>query len=340
MKNDYIYTGGMLPEMTITADKDTGKVYSSNVPYITVKKNVDKGKQLYHQGMQRFWEESPVKSSDIAFAMLGLGPAGEAISNTVGWALNKTVAPALKKVLPKVLGYQKIYHGSPNKFSWKNARPYSHGNVGIHVTPKKEISKFFQKSDGHLMEGYIKKNANMETIDISDNDFRWLSNDFKYPKNPVEKGGYHYTTPDDKLRWKLFEKHGANPTLDLSKTQLNTTNDISIPLRNETVRLSSKAATAADDIVSRGNQLFNDLGKLPESEFWKTRTQLNKEAAQLLSDEGYKIIKYENVNPIEGGGGLSYAITDPSVIKTFDFNFKGFPYYTGAYATSRNKITE
>lgn len=49
MKNDYIYTGGMLPEMTITADKDTGKVYNSNVPYIAVNKNVeDKGKQLYH----------------------------------------------------------------------------------------------------------------------------------------------------------------------------------------------------------------------------------------------------------------------------------------------------
>lgn len=94
--------------MTITADKDTGKIYNSNVPYIAVSKNAeDKGKQLYHQGMQRFWRESPVKPADVGFSMLGLGPAGEAISNTVGWALNKAVAPALKKVLPKVLGYQK-----------------------------------------------------------------------------------------------------------------------------------------------------------------------------------------------------------------------------------------
>lgn len=302
---------------------------------LIVKKDIDKGKQLYHQGMQRFWEESPVKPADIAFGMLGLGPAGEAISNTVGWALNKTVAPALKKVLPKVLGYQKIYHGSPNKFSWKNARPYSEGSVGLHVSPRKEISNFFKQRNGNLMEGYIKK-ADAETIDIWGNDYSWLSNDIKYIKQPIERGGYHYTTPSDKLRWKLFEKYGANPTLNLDKTQLNTTNDITIPLRNETFQLSPKAAAIADDIVSRGNQ----QSSIYTPEFIKARTQLNKEAAQLLSDEGYKIIKYENISPKEGGGGLSYAITDPSVIKTFDFNFKGFPYYTGAYATSRNKITE
>ena len=34
----------------------------------------------------------------------------------------------------------------------------------------------------------------------------------------------------------------------------------------------------------------------------------------IISDPGYKTVKYNNTNPFEGGGGTSYFITDPSVI--------------------------
>lgn len=49
---------------------------------------------------------------------------------------------------------------------------------------------------------------------------------------------------------------------------------------------------------------------------------INKRAAEIMSDSGYKVVKYNNTNPFEGGGGTSYFITNPSVIyqpKTLNF---------------------
>lgn len=88
---------GILPEITITADKDSGEIYNSNVPYISITKPKDNGKQLYHQGMQRFWQESPIQASDIAFTVIGLGPMGKALFTPVNYGINKLVTPVINK---------------------------------------------------------------------------------------------------------------------------------------------------------------------------------------------------------------------------------------------------
>lgn len=146
---------GILPEIIITADKDTGKIYNSNVPYIAVNKNVeDKGKQLYHQGMQRFWEESPVKPEDIAFGMLGLGPAGKAINNTVGWVLNKTAANLTKFRIPIISKLKTKYNNFFYPYKMKRLdelrhyRQFKKENPYEYVTDRQLLKEVSNSADG------------------------------------------------------------------------------------------------------------------------------------------------------------------------------------------------
>ena len=44
---------------------------------------------------------------------------------------------------------------------------------------------------------------------------------------------------------------------------------------------------------------------------------LNEEGAKLLSDNGFKVLKYHNANPFELGGD-AYMITDPSIIEIIE----------------------
>ena len=78
-----IYTGGMLPEMVISSDKNTGQIRQNNVPHIAVKKSKlrkNAGEQYFHKGMKRFWEESPVSAPTLILGLATL-PFGASILN-------------------------------------------------------------------------------------------------------------------------------------------------------------------------------------------------------------------------------------------------------------------
>lgn len=90
---------------------------------------------------------------------------------------------------------------------------------------------------------------------------------------------------------------------------MNTENRVVLNLRNKIFpKINQKEA---DNILKRASTEYRGL-KTPK-EIDEKAVELNTEAANLMSKDGYKVIKYNNVNPVEGNGGTSYFITDPSV---------------------------
>ena len=107
---------------------------------------------------------------------------------------------------------KKVYHGSADKFDLRDARTASEGNIGIHVSPNKEIAESFAlRNRGVINEAYM-PGHDATTIDIWDNDARLLSNAFKrearnYTDDAVSTGYYY----GDDYWFNLLEKHGADP---------------------------------------------------------------------------------------------------------------------------------
>lgn len=203
----------------------------------------------------------------------------------------------------------KVYHGTnQGAFDLRNARTSSPNNLGLHVTPNKKISeKFVRGNNGAMMEAYIPK-YNMETIDIWANDYNLLTNNFILDARP---GPYDFYVAggDPELFMKLLEKYGANPTLENGR--IYTTNRVSIPLQKETwPNMPESARKIADNIIKEGETMGFDLSG---EQLKNKATRLNQQANNLFSDNGMKVIKYNNMNPHEGGGGISYMVTDPSV---------------------------
>lgn len=215
----------------------------------------------------------------------------------------------------------KVYHVNRQGkyFPLQQARTGSPSNIGIHVTPKKEIAQSFNKR-APVMEAYIPKH-DMETIDIWGNDYNLFSNDYKIQRtngqfswnDPRGKGANiinYSTTPTDTKRFNLIKKYGGNPSISNDGYRLYLDNDVTIPLQKETwPDMPIKARQQMDEIIKEGRSK-----NLMEGEDFQSRAQrLNQQAAKIASDNGKKVIKYNNANPSEGGGGTSYIITDPSV---------------------------
>lgn len=114
----------------------------------------------------------------------------------------------------------KVYHVNRQGkyFPLQQARTGSPSNIGIHVTPKKEIAQSFNR-EAPVMEAYIPKH-DMETIDIWGNDYNLFSNDYsigrtngQFPYNDprgVGASSMHYATiPTDIKRFNLIKKYGG-----------------------------------------------------------------------------------------------------------------------------------
>lgn len=218
----------------------------------------------------------------------------------------------------------KVYHGTPNKefTNLKQSRTASENNIGVHVTPRKEIAESFVRFRGgdgaHVLEGYIPKH-NMETIDIGANDYRLFSNNWvrrktqgQYPASTHKVGitTYYDTHPEAILEKNLYKKYGGNPSVSESGRGLMLDNDVTIPLQKETwPNMPTEARQQMDKILKEGSS-----SELKNGETYQSRAlRLNQQAAKIASDNGKKVIKYVNINPSEGGGGVSYMITDPKV---------------------------
>ena len=174
----------------------------------------------------------------------------------------------------------KIYHGTQAKNfkNLKDARVASDVNVGLHVSPNKTmVSERFAGQNGTIIEGYIPKH-NMETIDLGYNNYNLLSNNHS---------SFQYQNPqsvNSEFEKKLFGKYGFR----------------NIPLRDVTwPKMTKSQISQAEKLVEEGKQAKNA----------REAKQVNEKVAQFFSDNGKKVIKYDN--KIEGG--ISYMVTDPRV---------------------------
>ena len=218
----------------------------------------------------------------------------------------------------------KVYHGvrSGNKFNIKDAKTASPMNIGLHVTPNKNIAKAFNKDV--ILEAYIPKH-NIETIDIGFNDYNLLSNKKVFPKRPKGSGSFYDNAGKNEFQVQLLKKHGAEPSINdyWGNSVLNTEKDVIIPLRKETWKhIPRKADDAAENLLL-------DISTTSPTEFTKEKAiQFNQRANDIFSNNNVKVIKYNNVNPYEGGGGVSYIVTDPSVFYQPKSNLTQLRQYT------------
>ena len=175
----------------------------------------------------------------------------------------------------------KVYHGNKRgiKFPLQEARTASVTDIGVHVSPNRNIAETMDYTGNNaIMEAWIPKH-NMETLDLGANDYNLLSNDVYFPYIPITK----------------LEK------------ELTKNGNRGIKLRDNTWKMNSKLAEKANKLVEEGKS--RDLSK--DKDYASKALRVNSETAKFFSDNGKKVIKYNN--RIEGGGGTSYIITDPSV---------------------------
>lgn len=261
-----------------------------------------------------------VQTSTQVIGMSGTDPIGQMVVE--GAVLGKPLQIVGKgisyvtKRLPKIQKfithptYTKVYHGSNKNFQLKDAVPYSATNVGIHVTPSKKMAQSFVKGDdASLKSAYIPK-ENATTIDIWENNWRWLDKNHRFQARPKGSGSSYATAGNDELKFNLLKQAGANPSYSKNysgQTILNTEDDAIINLRQQFKNIPDKEA---DEIVKLGNTFDMSVNL-------KARAlDLNRRTSELLSKNNYKVIKYNNSSAYEGGGGTAYAITDPSVFWT------------------------
>ena len=225
----------------------------------------------------------------------------------------------------------KVYHGNKKgiTFDLQDAELGSVNNYGIHVSPHKRIAKSFSdQGPGAIMEAYI-PHHNVSFYDTWLNNFNHLSNKF------VHKAHNHYFGGHDKKWINFLKKHGGKPQVyenDFGQLVYKLPDDVTLPLRDELLGKNLKESVVREaDAILKEAELAN-LDELFLNDAQREVAKgLNAKTAELLSKEGKKVIKYFNKNLEEGGGGISYIVTDPSVFFTPNWTIDKIPTITPGF---------
>ena len=284
----------------------------------------------YFQGESPFWEgvyngnsgwvpdsfaEKYPKISTLANAALDM--AFDYAPTASIKAINKSPNLVAKLRHPT---YKKYYHGTSADFNIKDARMGSSFNLGLHASDNPRIANSLKTrgngNNPHVNEFYGPK-PSTESIDIQKNDISQLSNDYTIKSQSQDFGPTGYDAAgDNTVLFDFIKQSGGNPyMIEGSETpKFNVSNDVSLNLRK--LAYPKVKDPKVDQLLREYNSITKNniyREKLP-LETQARLSEINAEAAKILSDNGYKVIKYNNTNPFEGGGGSSYIITDPSVI--------------------------
>lgn len=98
--------------------------------YVQDQQDSEGVKQL-RDNLSSISEMSPTNPAGVTLFGIGRG---------IQFGLQKL--PQIQKMLTHPT-WQKIYHGSPFNFTWKQARNSSRSSIGLHVTPNKKIADSF-----------------------------------------------------------------------------------------------------------------------------------------------------------------------------------------------------
>ena len=218
--------------------------------------------------------------------------------------------------------YKKYYHGTSADFNIKDARMGSTTNLGLHASGTPKIAEDMKMhnvgTNPHVKEFYAPK-PSAESIDTWNNGIEQLSTDYeiKHLNQDFGPRGYDAAGNNKKL-FNLIKDAGGEPYMveGTSSPKYNVKNDVTLNLREQVY--PKVKDPKVDQLIKEFRSILQNNKVLSRSflpiEEQARLTKINAEAAKILSDNGYKVVKYNNVSPLEGGGGSSYIITDPSVI--------------------------
>ena len=168
--------------------------------YVQDQQDSEGVKQL-RDNLSSISEMSPTNPAGVTLFGIGRG---------IQFGLQKL--PQIQKMLTHPT-WQKIYHGSPFNFTWKQARNSSRSSIGLHVTPNKKIADSFN-SGSPVLEGYAPK-PKVETIDIGFNNYDLVNPKYTMQAKPANSGNYYDIVLPDTKRIQMLERAGANPTISV-----------------------------------------------------------------------------------------------------------------------------
>lgn len=212
--------------------------------------------------------------------------------------------------------YKKYYHGTSADFDITQAKMGSTTDLGLHVSDAKRVADSMVKRGGgtnpHVEEFWAPR-PSTETIDIWGNGIKQLTENYPLEARTGPSG--YVTAGDNNYLFKLIREQGGIPTMEKPgglSPRFQLDKSVSLNLRKSNYPKIPKSE------YPRIDKLLDEYNTLRENPLIEGRAdrmrEINTEGAKILSDNGYKVIKYNNMNVHEGGGGASYIITDPSVI--------------------------
>ena len=266
---------------------------------------------LFTEALNPGWYTNPNRVMNI------VGRAGNVGEEFVNDAVNTAKSYVLHPT------YQTVYHGSPYPFNIKAFNRGTPHDLGLHVGPKDmaiSAGQDYGSKTNKLYKLRIPK-ASTETIDIHDNGVRQLSEDFIWGRHPYIEGwqnnGYSFLSSNNKLLPKWLDEAGAKLTIKPDEYRGNrmwTENDAHINIRNKAFpNISDEDRVVADRLLSEAKKYENVWNFTKNPEASAAMTRINTKANDLLSRNGYKVIKYFNNNEVEGAAN-AFMITDPSII--------------------------
>lgn len=273
-----------------------------------------------------------VKNGNLGSATLGAGllflpgNAGKLLKTNVG----KKISNFLNKDLfnydelwakIKHPTWKKYAHGSDDPFfDIKNADMGYNGEVGIHMTDDIPIAEVFAKGysgrPGKVYEFYAPK-PTLETIDATDNAANiYIGN--------VERlaGGTFNSSNTNTFFENLLKKYGGEDVIQDIPVDNSYREDLNFMfpgtgdnLKKYTLKQDVTIPTKDEIWPNKPEHVkkqFEELGKR-WNQFKIDKKDAAREVSKILSDNGHKVLKYENVQPREGLK-TAYVLTDPSII--------------------------
>lgn len=213
---------------------------------------------------------------------------------------------------PKERAY---YHGSPIKFDIQNAHMGTVNDLGLHVAQSTRIPN---KMGSVVYKIYAPK-PTLEMMDTWQNGINGL-----HGTHTLQAGMWNVSVPkNNKLMWEALDTFGKGKFVKSQRLSdaIDIKDNINIPM--EQIVWKDRPTKVANKLKYLREQYDNIIHKYANSNTGRPSNgnideaaivEINKQAAQVLSENGHKVASYFNANPREGLE-LSYIITDPKAIR-------------------------
>lgn len=226
--------------------------------------------------------------------------------------------------------WKRYYHGTRNPIDMHNLKKSTYRNIGLHMSDDPKVAAKFA-GFGDIYSDYSGKiykfyapNPTLEIIDIGTNNINALMGTLTL--NP---GQTYHATKNSNLLFDAIKKYsGKNDIVKHIPPTISEFNPLKLDMSGQVdFRVTDSIVLPLQEIVwpnrpYSAKKRLSDIWDLLPDKFddrfigkdisWSNNTP-NDLAADVLSDFGYKVVKYENRFPFEGPK-TAYFLTDPKSI--------------------------